>query len=52
MKPFLIIHLLDEVWDPFFDICQGFVLPKIDLFRLKGLEEALHHGIVKGVPLL
>jgi hypothetical protein len=49
MKPFVIIHLLDEVGDPFFDICQGFVVPKVDLFGLKSLEKAFHHGIVERI---
>jgi len=48
MKPFLTVHLLDEVWGPFLDICQGFVLPKVDLFKVEGLEKALYHGVLKG----
>ncbi len=43
----LIVHVFDDVWDSFSDLCQGFVLPKVDLFRLKGLEKALYHGVIK-----
>lgn len=49
MNQFLILNLVDEARYPFFDIWQGFVLPKIDLFGLKGLEKAPHHGIVERI---
>ncbi len=46
MQPFLIIHLLNEVWKPSENVVQGSVFPEIDFLGLYGFHEAFGKSVI------
>ena len=51
MKPFLIIHVFDEIGNPKVDVLKGTIFPKMDFFGFQRLHKAFSIGIVKRISL-
>ena len=49
MKPFLVVHDLDEVLDVGKGLGEARVLVDVNLFDLEGVHEGLSHRVVVGV---
>lgn len=46
MKPFVVIHILDEKGKSILDIFQCSVFPEIDFLDLEGFKKTLGGGII------